>query len=356
MENVSEPATVSSTRSNPTWSVMIPAHNASIFIGDALESVLKQDPGPDEMEIIVVDDASDDELQRAVDAAAPGRVKIVRHDENRGAVATFNQCIRHATGRYVHILHADDFVRPGFYERSQHGFSMGAAAVVCRTAFVDEHGSQIGTSDLEQSIPGPWREAFRLLARSNRVWTPAVAVQRSVYESIGGFREALEHTADWEFMARVARRGSIWYEPDVLACYRMHTGSDTWSRILDGRNITERFRCLAIISELADEADGGSAPLRRGLLTTIDLATKTALELLGRREFDSFSQQMRLAGRGLKILSKGSHRGIRQAIWGERTPNPAHLAPAKIDPTWMVTFDPVGTPRPDSTYPIGGIP
>ena len=42
----------------PTWSVMIPTYNCAPFLRAALRSVLEQDPGPDSMQIEVVDDCS----------------------------------------------------------------------------------------------------------------------------------------------------------------------------------------------------------------------------------------------------------------------------------------------------------
>ena len=42
----------------PLWSVMIPTFHCARFLRQTLESVLSQDPGPDVMQIEVVDDCS----------------------------------------------------------------------------------------------------------------------------------------------------------------------------------------------------------------------------------------------------------------------------------------------------------
>jgi glycosyltransferase involved in cell wall biosynthesis len=44
----------------PFWSVMIPSYNSADLLAETLASVLDQDPGPEEMQIEVVDDASTD--------------------------------------------------------------------------------------------------------------------------------------------------------------------------------------------------------------------------------------------------------------------------------------------------------
>src|SRR6476660_2949045 len=44
---------------SPFWSVMIPTYNARAdYLEETLRSVLQQDPGPDQMQIEVIDDAS----------------------------------------------------------------------------------------------------------------------------------------------------------------------------------------------------------------------------------------------------------------------------------------------------------
>ena len=50
----------------PSWSVMIPTFNCARLLRQALESVLSQDPGPDFMQIEVIDDCSTTDDPEAV--------------------------------------------------------------------------------------------------------------------------------------------------------------------------------------------------------------------------------------------------------------------------------------------------
>src|SRR5262249_50406733 len=109
----------------PTWSVMIPSYNCARFLGEALKSVLVQDPGSAKMQIEVVDDCSSDDPQRVVSEIGGNRVGFFRQSRNVGHIANFRTCITRARGEIVHLLHGDDVVRPGFYERLEHGFNAG---------------------------------------------------------------------------------------------------------------------------------------------------------------------------------------------------------------------------------------
>src|SRR5580704_11221966 len=100
----------------PLWSVMIPAYNCSQYLTDNILSVLAQDPGPDHMQIEVVDDCSTDtDVEFLVQEIGKGRVSYFRQQENVGSLRNFETCINRATGRYIHLLHGDDQVLIGFY-------------------------------------------------------------------------------------------------------------------------------------------------------------------------------------------------------------------------------------------------
>jgi len=142
---------------------MIPTYNADRYLRDALESVLAQDPGPDVMQIEVVDDGSEVDPRPIVKEIAGDRVSVHRHDRNMGHVAAFNTCIDRAQGEYVHLLHADDEVRPGFYER------LGAALDAKRQQVLRSAGTSQSTTTATGPTSRTWSSRFRGFSR----WRPA---------------------------------------------------------------------------------------------------------------------------------------------------------------------------------------
>ena len=109
----------------PRWSVMIPTYNCSRYLIDNLHSVLQQDPGPDHMQIEVVDDFStDSDVEALVREVGKGRVGFYRQPMNVGSLRNFETCLNRAKGHYIHLLHGDDQVRPGFYSEIEKLFTM----------------------------------------------------------------------------------------------------------------------------------------------------------------------------------------------------------------------------------------
>jgi len=92
----------------PKISIVIPVHNAGLYIGECLESLIRQSFY--DMEIICVDDGSaDDSVSLIRDYARyDERIKLVQHDQQKGISASRNSGIKSASGTYLFFIDADD--------------------------------------------------------------------------------------------------------------------------------------------------------------------------------------------------------------------------------------------------------
>jgi glycosyltransferase involved in cell wall biosynthesis len=231
---------------------MIPCYKARPdYLAETLRSVLQQDPGKTLMQIAVIDDASPDGAPaELVKKIAGDRVAVYREEKNLGLAGIMNRCIELARGRWVHILHQDDAVQPGFYEKLKAGTesSAGPGLLYCRHAFIDGQGRPGWLSALDAATPGCLPAALPHLARAQMIQIPSVMVRRSAYEAVGGFRPDLCFTLDWEMWCRLARRFPVWYEPEVLASYRVHPGAESSRLRLSGQDIEDIRKCIGIVS------------------------------------------------------------------------------------------------------------
>jgi len=225
---------------------MIPAYNPGALLQITLASVCEATSGRDDVEIVVVDDGS---MPPLADADMPENVRLLRNTHNRGPIGNFNRAVELATGTYVHILHADDLVRPGYYESMERGFAAGAGLATCRVERIDATGRVLGLYRKEQSHAGIWPQAFEVLAVSNRTPAPAIAVTRSTFELIGDFDETLDHAADWDMWLRIASIKPVFYDPAPLVAYRVHADQHTAAAMRSGESIRQ---ALAVIERLDD--------------------------------------------------------------------------------------------------------
>ena len=72
----------------PLISVIIPTYNRAAYLGRALNSVLAQ--SYENIEVIVIDDASVDDTGSAVKEIPDARLTYIRHDTNKGGAEARN--------------------------------------------------------------------------------------------------------------------------------------------------------------------------------------------------------------------------------------------------------------------------
>jgi glycosyltransferase involved in cell wall biosynthesis len=229
---------------------MIPVYNPHLgYLEETLRSVLDQAPGAEQMQIEVVDDGSPNgapiEFIRKI---AGDRIAVHSEPRNLGLAGIWNRCIERARGEWVHILHQDDLVFPGFYHLLRAGVEKypEAGAALCRHAYCDENAHWQQLSVLEMSTPGLLRHFVEPLVTGYHVQCAAIAVRRSTYEQLGGFNPDLKHALDWEMWIRIANKSPIFYEPKILACWRNHSGATTSRQIRSGENIRDIAKAIGV--------------------------------------------------------------------------------------------------------------
>jgi glycosyltransferase involved in cell wall biosynthesis len=241
---------VSEAVQRPLWSVMIPTYNRTEYLEQALECVLAQDLGPEQMHIEVIDNCSTESNPEAlIKRIGRNRVSYYGQSENIGLVGNLTTCVQRARGHLVHILHDDDLVAPGFYRHMQEAFekepSIGAA--FCRTLFMNATGQPLKSFKRQRRTAGILENWLERIAVKNLMQPPGVVVRRSVYEKLGGFHPKLTHSSDWEMWTRIAAHHPVWYEPELLASSRVHSSSESSSAILSGEKLIDEREAIEIM-------------------------------------------------------------------------------------------------------------
>lgn len=286
---------VSEGTQRPLWSVMIPTFNCAQYLRHTLQSVLEQDPGPEQMQIEVIDDCSTkDDPEAVVRELGRGRVTFHRKPKNAGAIANFNTCIERSRGTLVHILHGDDGVLPGFYTTV---VGMAAEHPECalyatRCFFADEEGHYTAVTgrlpELESAASADAKSFFS----GNPLQFAGVAVRRSFYERHGGFLPRLVHTADWEMWARAVANGRGMVNPSVLAMYRVFAANDTGRLMRTAENLADEERLCAVLHGRHPELN--AAELRRRIFFKA-LSQEERFARLGDREAVAANRAFRRA-------------------------------------------------------------
>ncbi|MEH2285556.1 MAG: tetratricopeptide repeat protein [Nostoc sp.] len=253
----------------PFWTVVIPVYNRTDYLLECLASVLVQWTGAEQMEILVMDNASTLPLFDLVNSIGGGVIRYYRNQENIGVLSNHNTGISISRGQWIHILHDDDSVLPGFYHRLQQSLqgcpdSVGAAfgnfEYFNEKGTVVEKGEVISWFGDEKGIPENFLQAIGVTCP---LQVPAVVIRRVTHEQLGGYYPHLVCASEWELYKRIAVSYDWWYEPGSLARYRIHsqrlTDDDLSSGILaasirQGIEISESYLPAEHRAEITTQA------------------------------------------------------------------------------------------------------
>jgi glycosyltransferase involved in cell wall biosynthesis len=226
-------------RQRPEVTVSMPAYNAGRFIRAAIESVLAQEGIA--LELVVVDDHSQDDTAAVVESITDGRLTLLRNGSRRGIGACHNRVLAHSRAPYVAHVDADDVLMPGALRKLVDALvaDPGAGHAHCHFFDIDAHGRTtldafVRRWDLlrrRRSTTLDYRSALLTENVANALRT----YRRSALDAVGGFDEGLPFGIDYDMTLRIVDRYRITLVPEFLYGRRLHAA-----------NTTERMRCKAV--------------------------------------------------------------------------------------------------------------
>ena len=199
-------------------SVVVPTRNRADLLPLTVRSALGQRNV--DLELVVVDDGSDDDTVRLVTHVDDPRVRLVRHERPCGVSAARNSGIAAARGRWVALLDDDDVWAPDkLPSQLAAAADAGAGWVYAGDVAVDEGLRILGGGP----PPAPAR-VLAELRRYNAVPGSAssVAVAADVLARAGGFDPGLRRAEDWDMWLRLARHGTPAAVARPLVAIRQH--------------------------------------------------------------------------------------------------------------------------------------
>ena len=230
-------------------SLIIPVYNAEKYIGECLDSLLKQNLTAQDYEIICVNDGSKDNSLSVLEtyAAAHPNVRIV-NKENGGVTTARNAGLDAAYGDYIWFVDADDLVKENILARLKDMVPIIGCDRIVFGAY--QFTDRMTEEELEQSRTG------QLV--TNTSWYDAVVwrcLLRKKFLQDHGHRfryPELTHGEDGLFMYEVTLDNPVTvYTEEVLYFYRVHSASadHTVSPENRMRKIRSHIRIAVILQE-----------------------------------------------------------------------------------------------------------
>jgi len=200
-------------------SIVIPCYNDAQYIAQSVISALNQTYSL--IEVIVVDDGSNDETKRVLKNLEHKISKLITQ-ENSGQSKARNVGIEAAIGNYILVLDSDDYFEPTFCEKAIAVFTsnLNCKLVSCQANLI----SDINKVSLFKPAGG---NIHNFLFSNAALGTSMF--KKEDWNDCGGYDETMNKgLEDWEFFIRLLKNGGsaeIIQEP--LYNYRKRNDSTT---------------------------------------------------------------------------------------------------------------------------------
>jgi glycosyltransferase involved in cell wall biosynthesis len=216
---------------------LIPTRNRwDLLSRHALAGALAQEGV--ELEVVVVDDASDDGSAERLEDVGDPRVRPIRRGERGGQAVALNAGIEAARGEWLAFLDDDDLWSPRkLRAQLDAARSSDASFVYGSLAAVDTEGRVLET--VSTPAPDELREELR---RHNALRCPSsVMALGELVREVGGLDEQLNELTDWDFFIRLAQAGRPAACEELVVGYLVHPQN---RRLRQDSDVESEFRRL----------------------------------------------------------------------------------------------------------------
>ena len=206
--------------------VGIPVYNMAHFIEDSIRSILAQTER--NFELLIMDDASTDNLAEVLGKFQDKRITYYRFDENRGAHEATNQLAARANGLFFVPVSADDTIAPDFLSKCVATFKENPFLefVASQTDFIDEKGAPHtdkthGFHQIERASnksQDEWKQKFTV----GNVYFGVGMYRTSAFIECGGRKTQFGVISDYELYLNLVHRENIRIIEENLTHTRIH--------------------------------------------------------------------------------------------------------------------------------------
>ncbi|OON66056.1 glycosyltransferase family 2 protein [Hymenobacter sp. CRA2] len=231
-----------STVLTPLLSICVPCYHRPELLTRALRSI---GPLPPDVELVVSDNSTaNDHCEVAARRTLAGQAshlwRYYRNAPGGTAASNWAACLQRARGRYVLMLHDDDFLLPGGLAgimQQLRALSGRYQAVLFGVQVVDAEGRVLRTQTVDHAgYLEPEAAVEQILTNSSLIRLPGMVVTREAYEAVGGPDPAQHDTDDTDLWMRVTARYGLYRVPACTAAYTVHDGALT-TGMFDARNL-----------------------------------------------------------------------------------------------------------------------
>lgn len=209
-------------------SVVIPAYNASVYLPDAVDSILKQTF--QNYEMIIIDDHSSDDTWNVIQhfAGKDPRIRAYQNEENLGIAGNRNRGVALARGKYLVWQDADDISLPTRIE-SQYRFMESHPEVGILGGYIELFKGQVVLG--VRKYPADDADLRRCIFRYSPIAQPAAMVRMEALRNVGEYNLKYPPAEDIDMTFRIGEHYNLANLQEIVVRYRESDTSATFTRL-----------------------------------------------------------------------------------------------------------------------------
>ncbi len=212
----------------------MPVYNGERYLCEAIISILNQTFT--DFEFIIVDDGSQDGSAAIISdfAERDKRIRVVRHERNRGLTSARNSGIATSRGEFVAAMDHDDISLPGRIEKQadflQSHPDIGLVGTQLRNLLANGSGRRSRLAQQHAEIVLLW-----IIGRTT-VAGPTIMARRDALTAVGGYDESIRAADDKELFSRLYGKTRFANLPEALYLHRQHENQTSVKRHEEQQN------------------------------------------------------------------------------------------------------------------------
>ncbi len=212
-------------------SICIPAYNRPVWFERALRSIISNiAENKQHIEVIISDDSDSDQCKVISSKVLKTRnvnYKYIHNQPKLGMAANWNNSIQLALGKYVLVLHDDDFLLSSGVDEiikvitnNQEEYPVMLFGV----HVVNEQEKVIKKQLLKnKSYLPPEKALVKILSNSSFIRFPGIVIRRDIFKQVGYFDTKIGEIADLDMWIRILSKHGLSCLPNAISAYTVHT-------------------------------------------------------------------------------------------------------------------------------------
>jgi glycosyltransferase involved in cell wall biosynthesis len=214
----------------PVLSICIPTYNRTDLLRRTLRSF---EGGTPEVEVIICDNSDNDDSGRMAKeemASFKGCWSYHKNEPPIGPIDNVNKGIKLSHGKFVYVLHDDDYLFPGgiatiLEKLKEHPdknvFSFGVKIVDINEKIIQVEAPK------KETLLTPEMALYKTLSDSSYIRMPSIVIRRDSYNTVGFWDPQTAPPDDIDMFARLFMKYGLLKVPAVVAAYTVHEGAWT---------------------------------------------------------------------------------------------------------------------------------